>query len=184
MSIDDTSIIEQCNMDVFKDEDMSAWDGSRYTAFKQCTNGKRRGTWGERYFARVMSSLGCDVSVSHVPDYDVIVNSINIEIKTCCSDHNGGRHLTINFPQIRPAQSYDILIGQVVTPQEIRCFAIDKGIIQELIDDDMIINQHGGHDAHSGAYILKKNNMPDWLCKCETTYEKLAKQFKHERKAQ
>lgn len=183
MAIDDTKIIEECDREAFKDEDMSAWKGPRHMAFRKCTNGKRRGTWGERYFASMMPSLDCAVSISHVPDHDVIVNSIKIETKTCCSDYNEGRHLTINFPQIRPVQSYDILIGQAVTPQETRCFAIDKGIIQELIDNGIIINQHGGHDAHSGAYILKKNNIPDWLCKYETTYEKLASQFKHARKA-
>lgn len=178
MAIDDMSIIEECDREVFKDEDMTMWTGSRYIAFRQCTNGKRRGTWGERYFSKMMSSLSCDVSVSHVPDYDVIVNGVNIEIKTCCSDHNDGRHLTINFPQIRPTQNYDILIGQVVTPHKIRCFAIGKGITQEMIGNGMIINQHGGHDAHSGAYILKRNNIPDWLYEYETTYETLANQFK------
>lgn len=167
-------IIAQCNAAVFRQNDLSAWRNSKYIAFRQCTNGKRRGTWGEQYFALMMQAYGCSVEKAASTEYDRLVQGTKCEVKTCCSDYSDGTHMHVSFEQIRVYQDYDMLIGQVVTPKCVRLFAIPHSVTLGWAQNGTIKNQHGGIHANSGAYILNHSVLPEWLAPFETSYEALA----------
>lgn len=175
-------IAETTNLQVFNKvaKGDSLWEASPYKAFYETKNGKLRGSWGEHYLRGRSEQAGILVEKPGTTHFDLRLNGIRVEIKTNGSDHADHR-IALNWAQIRPAQSYDYLIGQVVTPQEVCYYVLPHAELQRRAADGSIKNQHGGKEAESGTYVLSSRE-PAWVKPYRMSFDAMMEKFREESK--
>lgn len=138
------------------------WASSPFRSFYEVKNGKKRGTWGERYFKHLMAVGGVKVDRPSSTENDGVFNGRKLEIKTNSSTYTGDK-LKVNWAQIRPDQDYEALVGQVITPHEVVYFYVPKEDLVKHIASGDINHHHGGAAAEGGnTYVLSKK-VPQWL---------------------
>lgn len=163
-TLEHRNIIDNLNSTIFDCEDkhLHLWSSSVFLKFYLNKNGKKRGTWGERYFKAQCEALGVTVENATSSEHDGIFNGVKIEIKTNGSSY-GGDKLHINWAQIRPSQNYDLMVCQVITPNKVYYFRFTPNQIKQLIAVGKITGQHGGDAVNSGTYILSGSKIPAWV---------------------
>ncbi len=131
-----------------------------------------------------MEKEGISFTKADSAHYDLMTKQRKIEIKTNLSNYSADGQLQLNMMQIRPAQTYDTLIAQIITPDGVRYFMFAKKDILKLIKDKVATPQHGGkkdRGKNVDTYIIngKYSRFPA-LKPYEISFSDMIKKLKEE----
>jgi hypothetical protein len=107
-----------------------------------------KGARFEKIVRHCLERLGTEVTPRESSEHDIVIGGTKIEIKgsTLIRDKN-----VFSFLQIRPEQDYDAIMLALFYPDHVSVLALSK---QRLLDANVLKDQHGGREGHSGTYLF------------------------------
>tara|TARA_B100001996_G_scaffold307384_1_gene248751 strand:- start:143 stop:655 length:513 start_codon:yes stop_codon:yes gene_type:complete len=128
---------------------------SPYKVYKGMSS-KKKGKYFEMIVAEYLTILGYTVKRSKSSDYDRIVNGKKVEIK---GSMLWGTGTQFRWQQIRPHQSYDLVVFLAMYPDRLEFYSSEKNELRDLVttqdnQGNFVYNQHGGKTVNSGTYKL------------------------------